>query len=74
MPGGLQWMQARNVILLGMIKDTLLCADFICTAELMRPAALASYVMFVIKFFAIHQDMGPAQWGNTCWQKLTSQG
>ena len=26
-----------------------------------------------IKFFAIHQNMGPAQWGNTYWQKLTSQ-
>jgi len=25
--------------------------------------------MFVIKFFAIHQNMGPAQWANTCWQK-----
>jgi hypothetical protein len=47
--------------------------DSIYTVELRRPAALASYVSFVIKFFAIHQNMGPAQWGNTYWQKLTSQ-
>jgi len=47
--------------------------DIICTAELRRPAALESYVLFLIKFFAIHQDMGTAQWGNTRLEKLTSQ-
>jgi len=47
--------------------------DSIYAAELRRPAPLASYVSFVIMFFAINQNMGPAQWGNTCWQKLTSQ-
>jgi len=26
-----------------------------------------------IKFFVIHQSMGPAQCGITCWQKRTSQ-
>jgi len=47
--------------------------DSIHAAELMRPAALAAYVLFVIKFFAIHQNMGQAQWGNTWLQKLTSE-
>jgi len=47
--------------------------DFICTAELTRMAALALYILFLIKFFAIHQNMGPAHGGNTCWHKLTSQ-
>jgi len=55
------------------ILDMRLRDDSICTAELRRLAALASYVSCVIKFFAIHQNMGPAQWGNMCWQKLTSQ-
>jgi hypothetical protein len=43
--------------------------DCICIAELRRPAALESYVSFVIKFFAINQSMGPAQWGNTLLAK-----
>jgi hypothetical protein len=51
----------------------LLRGDSICTVELTRLAALASYESFVSKFFAIHQNMGPAQWENTYWQKLTSQ-
>jgi len=25
------------------------------------------------KFFTFHLNMGPAQWGNTCWPKLTLQ-
>jgi len=36
--------------------------DSIYTAELMKPAALASYASFVIKLFAIHRNMGLAQW------------
>jgi hypothetical protein len=43
--------------------------DSICTVELRGPAALASYVSFVIKFIAIHQNMGPAQCGNTLLAK-----
>jgi hypothetical protein len=43
------------------------------TAVLRRLAALASYVSFVIKSFAIHQIMSPAQWGSTSWQTLISQ-
>jgi len=66
-------MLAWNVLLLGIILDIHLHGDFICTAELRSPAALESYVSFAIEFFAIHQNMGPAQWGITCWQKLTSQ-
>ena len=73
MHGGLQWMKARSGLLLGIILDMCRRGDSIDTAELRRPAALASFVSFVIKFFAIHQNMRPAQWGNTCWQKLTSQ-
>jgi len=55
------------------ILDMPLRGDFTCTVELRRPAALESYVSFVTKFFAIHQNMGQAQWGNICLQKLTSQ-
>jgi hypothetical protein len=29
--------------------------------------------IFVTKFFAIHQTMGPAECGNTCWQNPISQ-
>jgi hypothetical protein len=37
--------------------------DFICTAQLRRPAALESYASFVIKFFAIHQKHGTRSMG-----------
>ena len=73
MLGGLQWIKASSGLMLGMILDICRRGDSIYTAELRGPAALASYVSFVIKFFTIHQNMGPAQWGNTCWPKLTSQ-
>ena len=65
-------MLARNILLLGIILEMHLCGDFICTVELMREAALELYVLFVNKIFAIHRNMGLAQCGNTCWQKLTS--
>jgi len=71
--GGLHWMTARSGLLLGIILDMNLGSDSIYTAELGRPAALASFVSFVIKFFANHQNMGPAHWGNTCWKRLTLQ-
>jgi len=73
MLGGLHWMLARSGLLHRRILDIRLHGDSICTAELRRLAVLASYVLCVIKFFAIHQNMGPAQWGNTSCQKLTSQ-
>jgi len=73
MLGGLQRMSALNVLLLRMILDMPLNGDLISTAELWTPAALESDVLFVIKFFAIHQNMGPAQWGNSSWQKLIFQ-
>jgi len=66
-------MQAQNILLLEILIDMRLHANFICTAGLRKPEALESYVSFVFKFFAIHQNMAQAQWGNTCWQKLTSQ-
>jgi hypothetical protein len=43
------------------------------TAEMRRQTALPSYVLFVIKFLAIHQNMGLAPWRNTCWQQRTLQ-
>jgi len=73
MLGGLRWMKARSGLLFGTIPDMCCRGDSIYTAELRRPAALASFVLFVFEFFAIHQNIGPAQWGNTCCQKLTSQ-
>jgi len=73
MRGGLPRMKARSGILLGIILDMRRRGASIYTARLRRPAVQASFVSFVIKFFAIHQNTGPAQWGNTCWQKLTSQ-
>jgi hypothetical protein len=51
--------------LLEIFVDMSLCSDSIYTVELRRLAARTSYVSFVIKFFAIYQNMGPAQWGNT---------
>jgi len=73
MVGGLHWMKARSGLLRWRILEMRLRGDSICTVELRRLAALASDVLCVIKFFAIHQIMGPAQWGYTCWQKLTLQ-
>jgi len=73
MLGGLQWMYTRSSLLLWIFLDMRLCADFIYTAEWRRPAAQELYVSFGIKFFAIHQNMGLTQWGNTCWEKLISQ-
>jgi hypothetical protein len=73
MIGGLQRRKTQSGALLGIILDMRRRSDSIYTAELKRPAALASYVLFVIKFLAIHQNMGPAHWRNTCLQKLTSQ-
>jgi len=64
MPGGLQWMFTWSGLFLGIMLDMHLCGDSTYTAKLRRPAALASYVSFVIKFFAIHLTMGLAQWGN----------
>jgi hypothetical protein len=55
-------MRARNVLLLGKVLDMRRDGVSICTAELRRPAVLVSYVSFVLKFFGIHQSMGPAQW------------
>jgi len=54
-------MKARSGLLLGMIVDMRSRGDSTYTAELKRPAALASYVLFVIKILAIHKNMGPAQ-------------
>ena len=58
-------MCAYRVLLVGIILDMRIHGDSICTVELRRPAALASYALLDIKFFAIHQNMGPAPWVNT---------
>jgi len=50
--GGLQWMWAQSVLLVGIILDMRLHGTSICTAESRTPASLASYILFVIKFFA----------------------
>jgi len=73
MLGWLQWMNTRICFLLGIILDMCCHGDSIYTVELRNPAALVSFVSFVIKFFRIHPKMGRAQWGITRWQKLTSQ-
>jgi len=66
-------MKAGSGLLRGITLDMRLRGDSIYIAELKRLAAPASYVSFVIKFCAIHQNMGLAQWANTCWQKRISQ-
>ena len=43
-------MLARSGLLSGLILDMRIPGDSIYTAELRTPAALASYVLFVIKF------------------------
>jgi hypothetical protein len=70
------WWASRNIAFkrpIAWCLKMLLHGDIICTAELRRPAALESYGSYGFKFFTIHQRMGPAQRGNSCWQKLTSQ-
>jgi len=47
--------------MLGINLDMHLHGDSIYTAELTTSAALESYASCAIKFFAIHQIMGPAQ-------------
>jgi hypothetical protein len=69
----LQWIKARSGLLLWINLDMRCHGDSIYTVELKQQAALASYVSFVFRFFAIHQNMGPAQWGNTSLQKLPSR-
>jgi len=66
-------MGARSIQFPGRFPDMRLHGVSIGTAEMWYPAALASYVLFVITFFAIGQIMEPAQWGNTCWQKYKVQ-
>jgi len=61
-------MWARSVLLVGVILDMLLCGVNMYTAKLGRLAPPAWYVSFLINFFAIHQNMGLAQCGNTCWK------
>jgi len=73
MLGVLLWMWAQNILLVGIILDMHLHGVTIYTAELMRPVAVVVYVSFVIKYFAMHQNMEPAQRGTTGWQKGTSQ-
>jgi hypothetical protein len=73
MHGELQWMKTRSGLFLGIIRDLYHLSESTYTAERKQPAALATYVSFVMMFLAIHDNMGPAQWGNTCWQRLTSQ-
>jgi len=57
--GGLQWMLSRISLVLRIILDMCLRGDSIYTAALRRQASLAAYLSFVIKFFAIHRNMGP---------------
>jgi len=71
--GGLQWIKSQSGLLLGIILDMRIYGNSIYTVQLKSPAALASYESFVLIFFAIHKHMVPTQWGNTCWQKLTSR-
>jgi len=68
MLGGHLWIYAQSGLLLGIFGDKLLGGDSICTAELRGLEVQAPYVSCVNKFFTIHQNMGPAQYGNTCWQ------
>jgi len=70
---GLRLKWAESILLLGIIEDMCLHGASICTVELSRPVALVSYVLFVIKFLAIHHNMRPASWEKTCWQKPTLQ-
>jgi len=66
--GGLLCMWAQCVLWVGIIVDIHLHSASIWTAEWRRLVVLASYVSFVIEFFAINQNMGLAPWRNTSWQ------
>jgi len=66
-------MWAQSVQLVGRILDMHHHGGSICIEALRRPADVASYVLFVIKFFAIHRNIGPAQWATTCWHNRTSR-
>jgi hypothetical protein len=59
-------LYAQCGLLLGINLDMELHGNSIYTAGLRRLASLASYVLLVIEFFAIHESMGPAQLPKTC--------
>ena len=66
-------MLARSGRLRGIVLEIPFGSDSIHTAEFTRQEALSSYVSFVIKFLAIHHNMGPVQCANTWWEKRTLQ-
>jgi hypothetical protein len=66
-------MYDQHGVLRGMILVMVHHGDFIYTTGMMKLATMALSLSFVIKFFAIHRILGPAQEGYTCLQKLPSQ-
>jgi hypothetical protein len=66
-------MRAGFVLSLAIIQAMDLHQVSICTAELMRLAAIPSDVSFLIQLFSTHCHVEPAQWENTSWQKRTLQ-
>jgi hypothetical protein len=66
---GLLRMWTWRFQLLEFIIEMPLRGDTICTAKLKAQVTLASYLSFVSNFFVIHQNMVPAQWRNTSWQR-----
>jgi len=65
----LLWMLAPSMLCGGISQDLRVCGALIPTAEFLRQASHSSYILFVIRLFAIHHNMGLAEYGNTYWQK-----
>jgi hypothetical protein len=63
MPGGLQWMYTHRGLLHELLLDMRLHGDSIYSAEVRALAALASCVSCVIRFSAIHQNLGSSSLG-----------
>jgi hypothetical protein len=66
MLGGLLLIYALSILLLGIYLHKQLHCDTIYISDCGRRATLAPCVLFVILFFAIHQNIGYANFGNTC--------
>jgi hypothetical protein len=54
-------MCTRSILFCGTTLDLRICGVSVCTVELRKLTVLESYISFVMQFFGIHQNMGPAQ-------------
>jgi len=65
-----QRISAHSIPFLEISIEMRICGDSVCSAQFKRLLSPVSYISFVINFFASHQNMWPAEWGNTYYQMV----